>query len=108
MGIPDPDAPVTERICELKRADITGLKNDFQEFKADFKEFRTNDFHSVEEDVSDTKEAVGQMQTSLVIWQGEHEKLHNRATTFKTIALNGIGLLIALLTAAILLIKSIS
>jgi hypothetical protein len=107
MGIPDPDAPVTERICDLKRADVTGLKADFAEFKEDFKEFRTNDFHNVEKTVSDTKEAVGQMQSSLAIWREEHEKLHNRATTFKTIALNGIGLLIALLSVAILLIKSI-
>ena len=99
MTATDPDAPVTERICELKRVDVSRLTEDFNEFKEDFKD--------IKQSVDDTKEAVAGVQSSLTIWQKEHDKLHTRSTTAKSVLLNGIGILFGLITLVILLIKSI-
>ncbi len=99
MGVPDPDAPVTERICELKRVDVSRLTEDFNEFKEDFKD--------IKQSVDDTKEVVTRMQSSLTVWQGEHDKLHTRSSTAKSVVLNGVGILFGLITLVILLIKSI-
>ncbi len=100
MPATDPDAPVTERICELKRVDVSRLATDFSEFKENFKD--------VKQSVDETKEAVTEVQTSLTVWQGEHDKLHTRSSTAKSVVLNGVGILFGLITLVILLIKSIN
>ena len=84
MSIPsDEDKPVTERICELKRKDVSAIGETIKDFREDFNSFKNQEFSALQQsltamttNLSKLCNEVGQQKE----WQSSHETSHTRST----------------------------